>query len=577
METKSIDQLLRGDQSGTARRASTASGGSGFANLLDAQAARARAQSASMHPAELQGRGNEPSIKTMARPERSDDAGGTAPPWARRNADDRPARTDEKRADKDARTRDVRRTDDRPAPADRADDQANAPHEDDAPAASADDAAKPVDPAQAKTKASPAAPAKADAVASADPAPVDAAPAKAAAPEARDTEAKPAQAEQPALPVAADATAQTVAVPTVPNPVVVPVAVQIAVAADPAAAKADDAEGSEEAPAEGKSDKSRAGTLPEGANAAEAKPGEAKDAKVAATSQIALPTSTLAASQKAAAPATEEFADFMLRNAGTAQAAAGADAKDAAKADDDAPRIAVTVAQPMGAAPVAAPVAASTAFVVQAAVSNDNSALEAVKAAGERAAVAAPAAEGEDARPVAKDPLPAGAAFAQALDGAKAADAADAPKSPARAPVVPPHEQVAIQIRKAVSEGVDQISIRLNPGELGRIDVKLDVSSDGTLRASFAAEKHQTLELLKNDSRQLENSLQQAGLKADAGGLNFSLRGDNRENAQAFRDMGGQSRGRSNTGEDGGDAAAPVASTAYPRRRAANGRVDLNA
>jgi flagellar hook-length control protein FliK len=296
---------------------------------------------------------------------------------------------------------------------------------------------------------------------------------------------------------------------------------------------------------------------------------DAKVAKVAAPSEIALPTSTLAETASQAEPTTEAYADFLLRNPLTPTVLPATDAgKEAAKAESDARegKLIVTMAQP---AATAAPVAPVTAFAVQAVVSNDNASLDANLTAARMPV------EAEDAKAPSK-PGEQTNLFAQSLDAARAAQAAEGPKPAARTPLVPPHEQVAVHIRKAVSDGLDQISIRLNPAELGRIDIKLDLRADGTLRAAFAADRQQTLELLKSDSRQLENALSEAGLRADAGGLNFSLRGDNRENSQAFRDMGAQFAERRNA-DDGAENAAPAIAAGYVRPRAANGRIDLNA
>lgn len=571
MDINALDQLLRGDQPAAARRSSSSSGDKHFSSLLDAQTARARSQSGSLHPAELQGRDNKSTVKTAPRPERSD-AAETA--RSRRSDDDRPVRAKDARPKDDDAPRNVRKDDDRASAADgRKDrnDTADMNRGDDD--ARHDDNAKRVDRREAKVVRGDGA--KAD-DAKAAPTPEAAKPA-----DATDANVEPAKVDAD-IAAPADVAAQPAPSPASIVPLAVPVAVAVPVVA--LAASVDDenaADAALEAPVEGDDAKAAASALPAAASPADAKPaadaGKTKAADAAA--QISLPTATLAATEKKPEHATEEFADFMLRNAGAAQAAAagGEAAKDQVKADADANegRVAVTVAQPMGAAPVAAPVAPVTAFAVQAAVSNDNVALDAVKAAG--SGKGAVPVEAEEGKPVAKDPAPVNPAFAQALDAARAADAPEAPKATApRTPLVPMHEQVAVQIRKAAAEGLDQIRIHLNPGELGRIDVKLDVSSDGTLRASFAAEKQQTLELLKNDSRQLENSLQQAGFKADAGGLNFSMRGDNRENAQAFRDLGAQNQSRSGGRDDAADAAAPAPAT-YSRRRAANGRVDLNA
>src|SRR3546814_18557062 len=73
--------------------------------------------------------------------------------------------------------------------------------------------------------------------------------------------------------------------------------------------------------------------------------------------------------------------------------------------------------------------------------------------------------------------------------------------------------------------GQDQISIKLHPAELGRIEVKLENASDGTLRAVISAERTETLDLLQRDARGLERALQAAGVKTDSGSLSFNLRG----------------------------------------------------
>ncbi len=86
-----------------------------------------------------------------------------------------------------------------------------------------------------------------------------------------------------------------------------------------------------------------------------------------------------------------------------------------------------------------------------------------------------------------------------------------------------PMEQVALQIRRHQSAGVDHFNIRLDPPDLGRIDVKIEVSSDGQAKAHLTADHQDTLNLLQRDSSQLERALNNSGLKTS---LNFSLRQD---------------------------------------------------
>lgn len=276
----------------------------------------------------------------------------------------------------------------------------------------------------------------------------------------------------------------------------------------------------------------------------------------------------------------EDFADFVMRNAANpaAMAAAAAnddgEAKAEAKADakaDAKGQMIVTLSQPMAmAAPVAPVVALAVQASAQAQAGNGEISLDADKAAN--AALAGDDKAKANAKPADANPM-----FGQALDRAQNAQSTQSTsEAKPRMPTVPPHEQVAVHVRKAVDDGQNQITIRLNPTELGRIDVKLEVGRDGTLRASFAAEQANTLEALRNDSRQLERALQEAGLKPDAGGLNFSMRGDNRENAQAFADLGREQRGRANWSDDNAGnsanaAPAPVQANYRAARRAAGG------
>src|SRR5690606_6170764 len=76
-----------------------------------------------------------------------------------------------------------------------------------------------------------------------------------------------------------------------------------------------------------------------------------------------------------------------------------------------------------------------------------------------------------------------------------------------------PAEQIALQVHRAQVAGQDQINIKLHPAELGRIEVKLENASDGTLRAVISAERAETLDLLQRDARGLERALQDAGVK----------------------------------------------------------------
>ena len=97
---------------------------------------------------------------------------------------------------------------------------------------------------------------------------------------------------------------------------------------------------------------------------------------------------------------------------------------------------------------------------------------------------------------------------------------------------LPASEQVAINLRQALTTGNDEIQIQLKPASLGTIDVKLNVNHDGRLTAVISADRSDTLNLLKQDASQLQQSLRDAGFNADSGSLSFNLRGDGQSFAQ---------------------------------------------
>jgi flagellar hook-length control protein FliK len=83
---------------------------------------------------------------------------------------------------------------------------------------------------------------------------------------------------------------------------------------------------------------------------------------------------------------------------------------------------------------------------------------------------------------------------------------------------------IAVEIAARMREGKRRFEIRLDPPELGRIDVRLDVARDGQVTSRLVVERAETLDLLRRDAGSLERALQGAGLRADDGGLQFSLR-----------------------------------------------------
>ena len=145
-------------------------------------------------------------------------------------------------------------------------------------------------------------------------------------------------------------------------------------------------------------------------------------------------------------------------------------------------------------------------------------------------------------------PLP-GTTATSTTTASSAPAAGTAPPTPV---VIPAVAQVAVNLSQAAQNGTDRIEIQLKPESLGAIEVKLDLTHDGRITAVISADRSDTLNLLRQDSGQLQQALRDAGLQADAGSLSFNLRGD----SQSFSQNATPTRGNAVS------ATSPVAAAA---------------
>ena len=83
---------------------------------------------------------------------------------------------------------------------------------------------------------------------------------------------------------------------------------------------------------------------------------------------------------------------------------------------------------------------------------------------------------------------------------------------------------LAVTIASRAQAGSNQFDIRLDPPELGRIDVRLGVDRDGHVTSHIMVDRADTLQLLQDQQPQMQQALEQAGLKTADNGLQFSLR-----------------------------------------------------
>ena len=99
-----------------------------------------------------------------------------------------------------------------------------------------------------------------------------------------------------------------------------------------------------------------------------------------------------------------------------------------------------------------------------------------------------------------------------------------------------PIDGIAVEIAAKASDGINTFTIRLDPPELGRIHVRLEVDRNGELTSRVMADRQDTLDLLRRDAPQLERALNDAGLRTSNNGLQFSLRdqGQGQQQQQAL-------------------------------------------
>jgi chemotaxis protein MotD len=104
-----------------------------------------------------------------------------------------------------------------------------------------------------------------------------------------------------------------------------------------------------------------------------------------------------------------------------------------------------------------------------------------------------------------------------------------------------PLSGLALEIAVSARSGKSRFEIRLDPADLGRIDVRIDVDRNGLVTSHLMVEKAETLSMLRQDAPQLQRALNDAGLSTGDGGLQFSL------------------RDQSSSGQNDGDGSAPNA------------------
>jgi flagellar hook-length control protein FliK len=112
----------------------------------------------------------------------------------------------------------------------------------------------------------------------------------------------------------------------------------------------------------------------------------------------------------------------------------------------------------------------------------------------------------------------------------------------------PSIQAVAQMIEKAASgseKAKQELTVQLDPPELGRMQVQLSLEKDGVMKVHLLTEKQETLNLFQRDAHALKSALDNAGIKIDSSSLTFDMAsgGD-----QSFQQLMGGSQNNNQSG-----------------------------
>lgn len=130
---------------------------------------------------------------------------------------------------------------------------------------------------------------------------------------------------------------------------------------------------------------------------------------------------------------------------------------------------------------------------------------------------------------------------------------------------------LAVQMARRAEAGVTNFAIRLDPAELGRIEVRLSIGADQRVRASLTVERPETLADVMRATRDLVDALADAGLSLEDGALSVALDDRSSRRGAPDREASAPSPNAAGAAADPDVAAPPPAAERWSR-----GRIDLS-
>jgi flagellar hook-length control protein FliK len=96
---------------------------------------------------------------------------------------------------------------------------------------------------------------------------------------------------------------------------------------------------------------------------------------------------------------------------------------------------------------------------------------------------------------------------------------------------MPPQQQVAIHMGQALADGQRHINIRLHPEELGRVDIRMDISKDQVV-LHITTETLDAYDIFKSSKAELARLLQESGFDAQTHHFEFSHQQQERQQSE---------------------------------------------
>ncbi|MCW3798836.1 flagellar hook-length control protein FliK [Sphingomonas sp. BN140010] len=138
-------------------------------------------------------------------------------------------------------------------------------------------------------------------------------------------------------------------------------------------------------------------------------------------------------------------------------------------------------------------------------------------------------------------------------------------------------ERLGVAIARQVKNGQEELTVRMDPAELGRIELKLAFDESGSLRVVVSADSTTVMDAMRRDLTEITRALNDAGVRADGQSFRFErASGDPGGSAATGSGSGGRSWGEQRGQRQGhGHGQERRGGAVWERVRLRSGTLDL--